>query len=147
MLGPPSPEPGKPCCAATRKLERELCRELELPWVEHSPRRAEKAIRNRRARYRRQVRTGDRGPINRIVGRSLGLGLKRGCIFVILRNCGASAYDRGTIHGGNFVHVWPVQQVEGVNDQVEPVALVENEVTRYAQIPCVEVIAGVGVPA
>ena len=66
-------------------------------------------------------------------------------VFVVRGNRTCAAEDGGAVDGGDFVHVGTIEDVEGVNHQIQPKFLPDLEVTGDAEIPGIETVAVVGV--
>jgi len=94
-------------------LERELSRELELPWIKDRSRGAESG---------------------------------QGALDAVLVVFGNRADEvRCEVDGKNFVHIWPVEQIESVHRQLQPVAFADVDHARKADIHGTKAIATVGI--
>ena len=108
--------------------EQEFDGELELPGIEHRPGRTEQVIRNRRA-------------AGRAVPYREALDSERGGVIVVLGH-GAAAEIVGAVDGVDFIDVGTIEDVERVEDELEPIALAgQVHDAREAQVPRAEVIA------
>jgi len=104
---------GLPRARKACALERELSRELELPWIKDRSRGAESG---------------------------------QGALDAVLVVFGNRADEvRCEVDGKNFVHIWPVEQIESVHRQLQPVAFADVDHARKADIHGTKAIATVGI--
>ncbi len=95
---------------------------MQLPWIEHRPRRTEIGIRHWRA---------SRGATAHLTGLD-----RPACGILITPGLLSTAEIVGSIHAYDFVHIGAVQQVEGVNGEFEFCFFpLEVDRTRQADVP------------